>query len=114
MDIITFMGEAVWRRFGSVGFVMFSGLSILPPKPTIGDVIVRVVAALYLRKRSPRFRLWVARVESAHMLTWGLRLAILTVSLSNSGLSHLNISLAVLVTIFVAVLLRAHEKPRTG
>uniref|UniRef100_A0A6U2CUR9 Uncharacterized protein n=1 Tax=Hemiselmis andersenii TaxID=464988 RepID=A0A6U2CUR9_HEMAN len=73
MDAITWMGMTVWERGGGLAFVLFTGLSILPAELTLGDVMTRSCAAVYLRLRSKGFRDWVAMIESAHLLTWGLR-----------------------------------------
>eukprot|EP00941_MAST-03F_sp_MAST-3F-sp1_P002073 g2073.t1 len=78
MDAITFMGMTVYQTaenlmgdgFGSIAFVLFTGISILPQKVMLSDVIVRACAALYLRARSRCFRDWVNEIASAHQLTW--------------------------------------------
>jgi hypothetical protein len=51
MDMITWMAVAVHQRSGTLGFVLFVGLAIVPVKVTLGDCITRVVAAIYLRLR---------------------------------------------------------------
>jgi hypothetical protein len=73
MDAITHVGMVVWRMGGVGAFVVFTGLSIIPRKCSPSDVVVRVAAALYLRLRSRHFRMWVKKIESAHLLTWVLR-----------------------------------------
>jgi len=87
MDAITWMGECVWRRGGSVAFVLFTGLSILPPQLSFGDGLTRVVAAMYLRARSSSFRRWVEKIEGAHQLTWVLRAGLLAVALQRASQS---------------------------
>ena len=82
MDAITWMGICTWRKGEELGsgmfaFVTFTGLSILPQQLTIGDVIVRSVAAIYLRFRSHAFRRWISNIESAHHATWLLRASLL-------------------------------------
>ena len=103
MDAITWMGVSAWRggkqllgeRFlfaryvdaekkakhgdvlGATAFVLFTGVSILPKELTFGDCLTRGVAAFYLRRRSRSFRDWVASVEGAHLVTWGIRACLL-------------------------------------
>lgn len=81
MDAITLMGLSVLRRGGAWAFILFTGLSILPPQMTLGDAVTRVTAAVYLRLRSPSFRRWIRHVEASHQLTWVLRGALLCGSL---------------------------------
>ena len=52
MDIITWQALVVHNVGGASAFVLFSGLSILPRRLTFSDLVVRAVAALYLRMRS--------------------------------------------------------------
>ena len=54
-------------------FVLFTGLSIIPAKLTLGDCITRCIAAIYLRQRSRSFRGWVEKIEDIHLFTWILR-----------------------------------------
>ena len=82
MDAITWMGICTWRKGEELGsgmfaFVTFTGLPILPQQLTVGDVIVRSVAAIYLRFRSHAFRRWISNIESAHHATWLLRASLL-------------------------------------
>lgn len=84
MDAITWIGECVWRRAGPWAFVLFTGVSIIPPAGTLGDVLVRAVAAVYLRLRSQGFRSWVSRVESHHGLCWVLRGCLLCAALARA------------------------------
>lgn len=81
MDIITWIGYTVWLKAGSLGFVLFSGLSILPYKVYTWDLVMRVVAAIYLRARSQGFRIWVGKIESTHHFIWVLRGVILVIAL---------------------------------
>lgn len=62
---------------GATAFVLFTGLSIIPARLTLGDCVTRCAAAVYLRQRSRRFREWVDKVEGAHLLTWLLRAGLL-------------------------------------
>lgn len=88
MDAITWMGRCTHAVCGNLGFVLFSGLSIIPHRTNMGDVVVRVVAAYYLRKRSPSFRSWVQQIEQAHLLTWVLRAGLFLLAMWNwEGLS---------------------------
>jgi len=73
MDAITWMGVTTWRLGGAGAFVLFTGLSIIPAKLTLGDCITRCVAAIYLRQRSRSFRRWVEKIEDIHLFTWILR-----------------------------------------
>ena len=73
MDAITWMGVTTWRLGGAGAFVLFTGLSIIPAKLTLGDCITRCIAAIYLRQRSRSFRGWVEKIEDIHLFTWILR-----------------------------------------
>lgn len=73
MDIITWMGFTTWSAGGSMAFVLFSGLSILPEEVTLNDIMPRVVAAIYLRLRSQGFRSWVNQIDNVHHATWVIR-----------------------------------------
>lgn len=83
MDAITWMGKCMHSIFGNLGFVLFSGISIIPYRTNLGDVVVRAVAAFYLRKRSPSFRVWVHQIEQAHLLTWALRAGLFLLAMWN-------------------------------
>jgi len=112
MDIITFMGITVWNIWGGLGFILFSGISILPYDVSISDIIVRVAAALYLRARSQGFRLWVDKIESIHHIIWALRAMILFVALG-TGASHLSqtaVISALSAAFVVAALMNRFEK----
>merc|ERR1712232_340132 len=87
MDAITWMALCVWERGGTVAFVLFTGVSILPPELTLGDAVTRGVAALYLRARSKAFCEWVRKVEGAHEFTWILRGGILLLAGIRAGIS---------------------------
>ena len=83
MDAITWMGVTTWRlgatiNCGAFAFVLFSGISIIPRELTLGDCITRLVAAVYLRRRSRSFRKWVDQIEHIHLLTWALRALLLS------------------------------------
>ena len=41
-----------------LGFVLFSGVSIIPRVIRLDDVVMRLAAAVYLRRFSPHFRLF--------------------------------------------------------
>ena len=81
MDAITWMGVTTWRLGGAGAFVLFTGLSIIPAKLTLGDCITRCIAAIYLRQRSRSFRGWVEKIEDIHLFTWILRGLLLSLSL---------------------------------
>ena len=81
MDAITWMGVTAWKWGGPAGFVLFTGLSIIPARLTLGDCVTRCVAAVYLRQRSRSFREWVDKIEGAHLLTWVLRAGLLGAAL---------------------------------
>lgn len=73
MDAITWMADCVIRRGGPLAFVLFTGVSILPPELTLGDAVTRAVAALYLRLRSAPFRSWLQEAGTSHHLIWAVR-----------------------------------------
>ncbi|CAD7935179.1 unnamed protein product [Amoebophrya sp. A120] len=82
LDIITAMAESVVRsRFGVLGFILFSGLSIIPRKMTVDDLILRICAAVYLRIFSKAFRAFSRKIANTHLVIWMLRgtLVLLTV-----------------------------------
>mmetsp|Transcript_22923 Transcript_22923/g.28116 ORF Transcript_22923/g.28116 Transcript_22923/m.28116 type:complete len:336 (+) Transcript_22923:28-1035(+) len=112
MDIITWMGITVWNIAGGVGFILFSGISILPYEVTITDVLVRVIAALYLRARSQGFRMWVDQIESIHHTIWFLRALILFGALKTgaSSMSGPTVATTVFGATCVAILLNRFEK----
>jgi len=87
MDAITWMALCVWQRGGTVAFVLFTGVSILPPELTLGDTLTRGVAALYLRARSKAFCEWVEKVEGAHQFTWIIRGILLALACIRAGAS---------------------------
>ncbi|CAK0870052.1 unnamed protein product [Prorocentrum cordatum] len=73
IDAITQMAHSVHKRAGLLGFILFSGMSIVPKTIYIDDVVVRVVAAVYLRQRSPHFRMFSRRVAGSHEAAWAVR-----------------------------------------
>merc|ERR1712242_419879 len=75
------MGITVSNAGGDAAFVLFTGLSILPQRLTLGDCLTRGCAALYLRLRSRAFRTWLTRIETTHLLTWALRFGLLIVAI---------------------------------
>ncbi|CAE7643387.1 unnamed protein product [Symbiodinium pilosum] len=56
MDVVTGMGICVYRELGWVGFLLFSGLSSIPCRITLGDVIMRLCAGIYMRTMSVHFQ----------------------------------------------------------
>ena len=119
MDAITWMGICTWRKgeqFGSgiLAFVLFTGLSILPQELTLGDVLVRSVAAIYLRYRSKAFRTWVEQIEAAHHATWMLRAGLLSGALYTAwNMNEIKGSSAILIAVLavtLVVVLRHFEK----
>ena len=89
MDIITWLGITVTEKTTVVGFIMFSGLSILPFKVTINDLIVRIAAAIYLRVRSKQFCKWIGKMKHVHTLIWCLRGSLFLVALQSISLKNL-------------------------
>ena len=85
MDAITWMGVTAWRWGGAGAFVLFTGVSIIPARLSLGDCITRCVAAVYLRRRSKSFREWVDKIEGAHLMTWVLRASLLGATLWSMG-----------------------------
>lgn len=74
MDVITLMASVVTSQLGTLGFVLFSGLSIVPREIRIDDVVTRLVAALYLRERSIHFRVFSGGSgKQGHKIAWLLR-----------------------------------------
>merc|ERR1712070_145366 len=99
---------------------MGTGISIIPPVGTLGDVLVRAVAAVYMRLRSQAFRSWVTRVEEHHGLCWFLRGCLLCGALMRTcqdvgiasvaaGLWDLCVDVRVWAALALAALLRALE-----
>ena len=80
IDVISLMGLVVHRKFGSFGFLAYSGLAIVPREIRLDDVIVRFVAALYLRARSRHFRALSERI--GHGLGWAVRSVIVVLSVA--------------------------------
>ena len=66
IDEVRVVTEVAAAATGAAAFVLFTGLSIVPARLTLGDCLTRCVAAVYLRQRSKSFRQWVDRVEGAH------------------------------------------------
>jgi len=89
IDAITQMANCVHKRAGLLGFILFSGMSIVPKVVYIDDVVVRVVAAVYLRQRSPHFRAFSKRVAGSHEAAWVVR-ALMIVSALLARLSRWN------------------------
>eukprot|EP00924_Labyrinthula_sp_SR-Ha-C_P001305 snap_masked-scaffold_7-processed-gene-19.67-mRNA-1 protein AED:1.00 eAED:1.00 QI:0/0/0/0/1/1/2/0/344 len=87
MDIITWIGYTTFLKAGSVGFILFSGVSILPHKVYLWDILVRVVAAAYLRHRSKGFNIFVGKIESTHHFIWAFRAGLVALALYTQ--SHL-------------------------
>lgn len=76
MDAISWMALTVVRTGGPIAFIAFSGLSIIPYESTLGDLILRLSAAVYLRLFSKPFREFVDELEKWHLTTWVLRFTI--------------------------------------
>jgi len=87
IDVITLMARTVTWKYGSLGFVLFSGLSIIPRTIRLDDVLVRLVAAVYLRKFSPHFCRF-SNEESAkmgHKVAWVARAILIGAAVLWSG-----------------------------
>ena len=76
MDAISWMALTVVRAGGPIAFIAFSGLSIIPHESTLGDLLLRVCAAIYLRLFSKAFREFVEELEQWHLTTWIIRFSI--------------------------------------
>lgn len=110
MDAITWMGQCVWRRGGALAFVLFTGISILPPELTLGDAVTRAVAAAYLRIRSEAFRSWLQRIESAHKVTWIVRVSFLCIALGQvQSFKNTLMDWRILAAVMLALVLRMFE-----
>lgn len=93
-----------------MAFVLFTGISILPPELTLGDAVTRAVAAAYLRIRSEAFRSWLHRIESAHKVTWIVRIAFLCIALSQvQSLASIVTDWRFLAAVTLALVLRSLE-----
>jgi len=73
MDVITGMGICVYKEIGWLGFLLFSGLSIIPRQITLGDVIMRVCSGAYLRRMSGHFK----RVAPNYRSHWCARTVVI-------------------------------------
>jgi hypothetical protein len=82
MDAISWMALTVVRTGGPIAFIAFSGLSIIPHESTLGDLVMRVSAAIYLRLFSKAFREFVEELHKWHLTTWVMRLSIVFVVFS--------------------------------
>ena len=78
MDVITGMGICVYRELGWLGFLLFSGLSIIPRRITLGDVIMRLCAGIYLRTMSGHFQ----RFAGHYRCHWAARAAVVAAAAS--------------------------------
>merc|ERR1711933_467910 len=56
--------------------------SIVPRRIRADDVLMRLVAAVYLRLRSSHFRKYSVEIEQSHNLAWAVRAAMAIGSLS--------------------------------
>jgi len=92
IDIITQMASSVHKEVGILGFVLFSGMSIVPRTIRIDDVVVRVVAAIYLRCRSAHFRAFSTRMSDSHEAAWGARAFMLLSVFLGSGRTSFDLS----------------------
>lgn len=86
MDAISWMALTVVRSGGPIAFIAFSGLSIIPHESTMGDLVLRVSAAIYLRLFSKAFREFVEELHQWHLTTWVLRLIIVFFVFSQGNL----------------------------
>ena len=82
MDAISWMALTVVRAGGPIAFIAFSGLSIIPHESTLGDLLLRICAAIYLRLFSKAFREFVEELEQWHLTTWVIRFSIVLVTFS--------------------------------
>lgn len=48
MDVFTGMGICVYKELGWTGFLLFNAFSIIPRRITLGDVVMRLCAGIYL------------------------------------------------------------------
>lgn len=92
IDIITQMASSVHKEVGILGFVLFSGMSIVPRTIRIDDVVVRVVAAIYLRYRSAHFRSFSTRMSGSHEAAWVARALMLLSVFLGSGRTSFDLS----------------------
>lgn len=92
IDIITQMALSVQKEVGILGFVLFSGMSIVPRTIRIDDVVVRVVAAIYLRYRSAHFRAFSKRMSGSHEAAWVARAVMLSSVFLGGGRTSLHLS----------------------
>ena len=67
-----------------LGFVLFSGVSIIPRVIRLDDVIMRLAAAVYLRKFSPHFRHFSKGevAEIGHRIAWVARAFVIVASVA--------------------------------
>ena len=84
MDVITGMGICVYRELGWLGFLLFSGLSIIPRHITLGDVIMRLCAGIYLRTMSGHFQRF-ARHYRGHWIARALIIAAAAAATAGQG-----------------------------
>lgn len=82
MDAISWMVLNVTRKGGPIAFIAFSGLSIIPHESTLGDLLLRICAAIYLRLFSKAFREFVEELEQYHLTTWVIRFLIIVIMYS--------------------------------
>ena len=82
MDAISWILLRILRTGGPIAFIAFSGLSIIPHESTLGDLILRVCAAIYLRLFSKAFREFLEELEQWHFTTWVIRLSLILVMYS--------------------------------
>merc|ERR1711879_535690 len=102
IDVITLMGQCVHTRFGPLGFLLFSGASIIPRRIRIDDVIMRLCAAIYLRQRSAHFRLFSNRIHM-DQYAWSLRAIVVVVSAIANISYYKEKAFAVVWILFVGV-----------
>ncbi len=85
VDIITWINQCLHAIGSDPSFVLFSGISIVPREVTAGDCVIRGVAAVYLRYFSPSFRRWVQQLETAHVVSWVIRMLFLVAACAAIG-----------------------------
>ena len=73
VDAITWVSQSVQSVMGTYVVIIFTGLSILPPNTTLGDCLVRGIAAMYIRWKSPAFRKHMQVESVSHGIQWVAR-----------------------------------------
>lgn len=84
VDAITWVSQSVQSLMGTHVVIIFTGLSILPPNISLGDCVVRGIAAMYIRWKSPAFRKHMQVESASHGIQWMARGAALLYGLHAS------------------------------